>query len=247
MELPRFKLFAAGVCLALVAAPVAAQQIYSNDFNTAIGSEWSIDGPGNTLEIETSDWINTGSGVVNDNHTPGNFGDRYLGFGDGLDVGIRNRVVTLTLDGVPQHSGATLSFDLLALGSWDGNEQPDIFGVTVNQGPNLLFSSFANNAGQFQSYPDPYPSLPGYPSATGAFFFHVSGEARYHFVFDFAHSSDELKVHFFGMGLNDEGWGLENVSVSVAPVPLPPALGMFAGALSLLALRRKQEAEKTAA
>ena len=70
------------------------------------------------------------------------FGDSFLGFGDGLDVGIRNRVVTLTLGGLPQHASATLTFDLLTIDSWDGNGQPDIFGVTVNQGPNLLFSSF---------------------------------------------------------------------------------------------------------
>ena len=233
---------AAALC-AMAAAPVSALTVYSNDFNTAIGSAWSVSGAGNTLEIERSDWIDLGNDVVVNDGVPGEHGDFYLGLGGNDNRGFQNQIVSLSLTSLLPHTAATLKLDLLAVSSWDGNPPtgPDIFGITVNSGPSLLFTSFANNINQLQSYPDSYPSLPGHPSGTGAYFFHLSGESRYHLAFTFDHTASDLQINFFGLGLNDEGWGLENVTVEVAPIPLPPAIILLCtGLAGLGAIRRRK-------
>lgn len=66
--------------------------IYSNDFDTSAGSEWS------DRSIDT---------------TPG--GRRFLGrYG--------NEAVTLRINELPSHTTATISFDLFIIQTWDGNQ-----------------------------------------------------------------------------------------------------------------------------
>src|SRR5947207_2175207 len=79
--------------LLALASPARAgsQTVYFNDFEGAVGPEWSH---------------------TNTERTP--FGDRgFLGqFG--------NDSVTLTLDNLPPHTALTVSFDLFVIRSWDG-------------------------------------------------------------------------------------------------------------------------------
>lgn len=96
-------------CLALV-GQAGAQVIYNNDFQTPVGSEWSVTG---------RDTTPAGSRT-------------FLGqFG--------NNTASLTLGGLVPHNSLTLSFDLFVIRSWDGNSSisgagPDIFTLGVSGG-----------------------------------------------------------------------------------------------------------------
>ncbi len=193
------------------------------DFETGgVPPEWSS---GNTLQISM---------------TPS--GEKFLGRTVTVTGGFINETVSLSLDGLPCHSEATVAFDLYAIQSWDGNEPglpnsgPDIFNVTVAGGPTLLHTTFANFGDFEQSYPGPFigsHSFEGFsggpdnPKHTGAASFNTLGyefpggtnmDSTYSLSFNFDHTSNSLQVDFSAinvglLGANDESWGLDNVSV----------------------------------
>ena len=163
--------------------------LYSEDFQGAIGSEWSTS---ITYTAPT-----TGSTAL------GNFG---------------NGSRTLTLTGLGAHTEITLDFELHLNNSWDGNGIPiccgiDIVDVSVAGGPTLLHSTFSNT-GQYQTYPSFYPG-PNNPSGTGATI--GGGNSMYALSYTFPHTGSTFSVDFTGIGLQglgDESWGLDNVTVS---------------------------------
>ena len=70
-------------------------------------------------------------------------------------------------------------------------------------------------------------------------------DSVYHISLTFDHTVSGLELSFFGLGLQeleDESWGLDNVTVSTtAPVPLPaPALLLGASLLGLARMRRRK-------
>ena len=97
-------------------AAAADTLVYSNDFESPVGAEWS-----NQLMSATP----AGHGFL------GRFA---------WDA------VTLSLDDMAAHASVTLQFDLYIISSWDGNVEfsgPDIWGVEVVDGPRLMRTSFA--------------------------------------------------------------------------------------------------------
>ena len=251
-----------GATLCLASAAGSATTVYSNDFQSAFGSEWSS---------------NFGGGLGLDN-VPADLNRRFLGRNDGAPtLGFSNDSVKLSLTGLGAHNKVTVSFDVYVINSWDGNGPqgnfccgPDVFGVSlVNVTPGSasgLLTTFSNldandrsdipAEGVLQSYPNPFPNLPGSAPFTGAAevgtlgydFFGVGAgddDSVYHISLTFDHSVSSLDLSFFGLGLqdlDDESWGLDNVTVSTtAPVPLPtPLLLLGASVLGLSGARRRK-------
>ncbi|MFM6748671.1 MAG: Calx-beta domain-containing protein, partial [Dolichospermum sp.] len=180
-------------------------EIYSNNFETSAGSEWS-----NTTRSTTP------SG-----------GRNFLGQ-------FANDTVSLTLnDQRLANTNITLEFDLFIMDSWDGNNiphGPDQFNLSIAGGNTLLNTTFSNI--ETDDFPQAYPGSTGegdYPAGTGAIeidtlgytFF---GDSVYHLSYTFPNVSNSIILNFSGIGLQgigDESWGLDNISVSVLETPTP--------------------------
>jgi hypothetical protein len=232
--------------LSLLASASNAQQVYSNDFSGAIGSEWSI----NTTDI-----------------TPVG-GRRFLGQ-------FSNQTVNLSLSGLPSHNIVTLNFDLFVIRSWDGNQVlssqpgvvgPDLFTVSIDGSP-LLTTSFSNIYGPdgtpaHATYPQAYPGT--YPSGnflprTGATEVNTLGyqwndpgvyvgpmDSVYHLTLAVPHSAGTLTFGFNGAPnqiITDESWGIDNVQVSVgaAPEPATLAFALFGSLPAVLGTMRRRQ------
>lgn len=211
--------------LVVLAAPMAhAQTVYSNDFSTTAGSEW------------TNSTISTSNG------------EKFLATATN---GSGNGTNTLTLLGLPAHTAVTVDFDLYIIQSWDGNGPggggPDRWGLTANAA-SLLNTTFANftggNTQEFVSQANPN----GGPVAprTGQFAAnHLGfgttdfGDATYRFSYTFNDTASNLALAFTSFQNQtpgDEGWGLDNVTVRLTPAATTPEPGTFAllGSLSVM-------------
>lgn len=142
--------------------------------------------------------------------------------------------VVLTLNDLPSHASVEVAFDLFTIRSWDGNNPetgPDQFQVYFDDEPSPVFSaSFTNSAPSptaRQSYPYQYGErdCPGTTGAaeTGTLGFDFRETPRnsvYRISTTSAHEASSLRIHFTGFGLSspieDESWGLDNVSVTVS-------------------------------
>src|SRR5579859_7688161 len=196
----------------------AEDVIYSNDFEGAVGPEWSI--------------TNTDVTPVGARHFLGQIGSVSV-----------EQAVTLTLTNIPPHTGITVSFDLYIIDSWDGHGidvGPDIWDLTAVGVTNLLHTTFSNVQNCFgcdrcQDFPGTYPGSE-YQAKTGAVetnslgyhFLYGSpcttvsmdaGDAVYRLSYSFPHTDTSLALDFSdsltGAKLTrDESWGLDNVVVS---------------------------------
>lgn len=224
-----------GLCW-LGSSSAYALTVYENDFQSAVGNEWS-----HTLTQNTP--------------TPYSFGARsFLGeFG--------NEQVSLSLSNLAAHSSVLLEFDLYLIRSWDGSSAgtafdygDDHFKLSVAGGATLLDETFSNGNPAGQSF-GPLTSNPYFTGASETYslgYVFYDGmrqtsqvmDSVYRLSFNFAHDDDMLTLDFSGYGLQspeDESWGLDNVRVSV--VPEPAALPMLGIGLALLAwVARKRHA-----
>lgn len=190
--------------------------VYESHFERiAAGAEWTTTALGGT-------WNNLEHGV-----TPrGN--RRFLGM-------LSNQEVRLALGKLPTHNALRISFELFVVGTWDGNgtprNGPDLFDLSVLNGPTLLHTTFYNpgtelNAPALQAYPADYP-LGNNKGYTGAhernslgLFMDESGmprDAVYQNAFTFTHRSDSVVLRFSvtGLeGLDNESWALSKVQVT---------------------------------
>jgi hypothetical protein len=206
--------------------------VYSNDFEGAVGSEWSS---------TATDVTPVGS-------------RRFLGqFG--------NTLTTLSLTNLPGHDTVTLSFDLYLIRSWDGNNTtfgPDRWGcgfadnVQGVNGTALLdttFSQFADT-NYPQAYPAAFNSGTNNAAGTGAAetgtlgytYSNSFGDTVYALSFTFPHSDSSIYFGFLADGLqdlNDESWGLDNVRVEVSEVPAPGTV-LPLGLAGVVVLRRRR-------
>jgi hypothetical protein len=209
----------------------SAVEIYSNNFQSAVGSEWSS---------STTD------------AAPANAARRFLGrFADGI--------VSLSLSNLPAHSHLSIDFDLLITASWDGDGPepgtPDIWSLNVNGGPELLRTTFSNFPGRTQDYPGTYDGVPNgatNPPKSGAsevntlgyggFIDFPGGDSVYRLRFVFPHAASSVQFGFRGgpglTSVDDEGWGIDNISVQAVPEPG----GVLVLGLGYLALFRRRGA-----
>ncbi len=216
------------VVLALTAGKANAAVIYSNDFESVVGSEWSS--------------TSTDTTPANNREFLGQFAE--------------NDTVTLSLGNLPVHNSVTVSFDLFVIQSWDGTSTdwgPDVWQLGVVNGPVLLSTSFSNSweDGHMQSYPGSYSSGEEYPAYTGAaeintLGYDFYGDSVYHLSFTFNHVNSLLALKFSGLGLQnvcDESWGLDNMSVAVAGcnIPEPASIAIFTAVGFMLFGRRSSK------
>lgn len=168
----------------------AEQLVYSTDFDSPVGAEWS--NPTRANSQATTQFLGR--------HT--------------------NTPVTLTLASLPAHTQVRVVYDLLILDSWDGNGQtggggPDYFGVEATGVlPSPLFEhSFSNFDQSHQSYP-------GTPDGgrTNLGFNSWPDSVYRDIEHTFDHSDGTLTLTFRGRDLqevDDESWGIDNVRVYV--------------------------------
>lgn len=258
LEETRFTRVALLALVCGISMPASAATVYSNDFQTAVGSGWSS--ADNTIGITQA--------------PNGDFVRKFLGeFGNGT--------VSLSLTGLPEHFTTTVSFSLYLIRSWDGNDTTvvndplgkDIWSLGVAGGPTLLSATFSNGNPAGQSY-SPFPGAlscnlgydAAYPAGTynpmtGAAECYSLGytftdpvvtdepmDSVYNLSFTFAHSASDLALNFSAAGLQgllDESWGLDNVQVHVSSVPLPAAVWLFgSGLIGLLGFAKRRRIVK---
>lgn len=173
-----------------------------------------------------------------------------------------NSTLTVTINGLTPNSGFSLSLDLYAIQSLDGNgpfggnsdSNPDLFTITANTAT-LLNAAFANFPGNSQTYPSMYnPSnVVHNPDDTGATATNTLGytfnggpmDATYALSFSgTANSAGTLTLSFIGaqnQAQGDESFGVDNISVSGTVVPEPATWAlMLGGMVLLLAVRRRR-------
>ncbi len=170
-----------------------------------------------------------------------------------------NDSVSLSLADVRRGEQVNLTFDFLAIRTWDGNDGgggpgPDIFTVSIDSGPILLASTFSVGdplSRHRMSYPD-VAGVDAHPSRWGALYNDTLGytygptnfplDATWRMNFSFIAPADGLTIRFAALGLqdiNDESWGLDNVHVSTSTVPTPGGMALTGAGLAAL-MRRKR-------
>ncbi len=133
----------------------------------------------------------------------------------------------------------TLTFDLYIIDSWDGNYRihgPDTFEVLAN-GQSIFYETFANQH-EYQTFRDPDIGRMhmGYnQSAKDSIYRAITIP----FTIDEQDPQLRLSFHAIGLqGIQDESWGIDNVSVAYEVVPAPSSLALLA--LAGLAPRRRR-------
>lgn len=240
MKMPRLSPSLLLASLLFQAGAAHAVAVYQQDFQSAVGSEWS-----HTTRQDTP--------------TPYPFGARsFLGqFG--------NDTVSLNLSGLTPHDSLLLQFDLYLIRSWDGSSGGaalydygnDIFKVATSGGLTLLEATFSNGNPAGQTF-GPAANNPAYTGAAESYslgYVFNDGilgisqvmDSVYRFSFNFTHGDSLLAFDFSGIGLQgleDESWGLDNVRVSLlggqpAAIPNPSVLPLLgAGLIGMLWARR---------
>jgi hypothetical protein len=242
-------------CLGILSLSANAATVYFNDFQGTIGSEWS----------ETSVASAPNPDYAADPRLfLGEFGNETVSLSlNGLSAhGFATVSFSLYLirswDG---NDTTEVNGDPLG---------PDLWSLSVAGGPTLLSTTFSNGNPAGQSY-SPFPGALScntgynavYPAGTynpmtGASECYSLGytftdpivtdesmDSVYIFSFMFAHNASDLVLNFSAAGLQglaDESWGLDNVQVAVAPVPVPAAVWLFgSGLLGLIGVARRRQ------
>lgn len=223
-------------------AAVAAQAgtVYSNDFDSTLGAEWS--GITTTGSVQGFSSLGGFSGSMLLNSSTGNPATASV----------------LTLTGLESHSTVSLSFLLAVIDSWDGTNgspAPDSFEVAIGDGvtSTTVFShTFLHSGSMFAPYVQSYP---GAALGSGSFGFNTAWTdtgydlgAAVAGLQGLSHTSSTLVISFRATGAGwqggtDESWGIENLQVSTNAVPLPSAawmgLGLLGGVGLVARLRRR--------
>jgi hypothetical protein len=241
--------------------PASAAMVYSNTFQGTVGSEWS-----NTSVASAPNPAYGGDRLF-----LGEFGNETVSLSlNGLSAhGFATVSFSLYLirswDGNDTDvvDGDPLGPDTWSLGVAGG---PTLLSTTFSSG-NPAGQSYH---GQF-SLPGTQPSCSAYASWTGpaGSYAPLSGanecyslgytfsslivedesmDSVYNLSFTFAHNASDLVLNFSAnglQGLNDESWGLDNVQVAVAPVPVPATVWLFgSGLIGLLGFAKRRRVVK---
>lgn len=204
-----------------LAGLASAQQVFSTNFESGAPAELS------------------GAGAVE-----GTQGYASYGFGQQF---LRNdtapgQATVLTLNSLPAHTAISIDLLLAAIDSWDstnGNPSPDYFNISIDDVP-VFQATFANTSGSisygpllvdnaglgFNGYADDAADLTGIAELT-----------------NIPHTASSVVIKFYASGAGwqgggDESWAIDNVAVSVTPVPAPGAAAL--GLVGLGAMRRRR-------
>lgn len=213
---------------ALCGLAQAQTTVFSNDFETPLPAA-----------------IGAGTGAIT-----GVQGFSAYGFNGAFLRSATGNVVTLTLDNLPAHTAINVDFLFAAIDSLDGTgsvfPEGDFFNVALD-GTTMFRESFANAlASQTQSYMPSSPDLElvrmtqvGF--ASGFYYsdsaYNLGADSRFG---DWAHTASSAVITFQieGAGiqeLNDETWAMDQLVVSITPVPEPSSVAMLLAGLALMA------------
>ena len=215
--------------------------VFSTDFNSAMPTEITA---GAAMLVGVQGF--SGYGALGNQ-----FGGNFLRSATG-------NVVTLSLTGLQAHTSLSVDFLFAAIDSLDGTgtfPSGDYFRVTLD-GVQLFRESFANAAPyQIQSYAPPTGVLlarhenlgfggPGGYHTDSAYY--LGGDPVFQNI---AHSSATATFTFQieGVGnqeLSDESWAMDNLKVSVSPVPEPETYTMLIAGLALMGVWRRTHRPK---
>jgi len=236
------RVFTTSVCLMVLLSSARVSKgavIYSNDFSSTVGPEWST-----SIRDATP---------IGNNSFLGQFGQ----------TNTSGQSTVLTLSGLPAHSAITVSFDLYIIASWDGHGidvGPDVWDLSVVGGTNLLHTTFSNLPNinpddRNQDYPGTFPGG-NFVERTGSVAsnslgYHLivggpgggqydSGDTTYHLTYTFAQNNPTVGLHFSSAltGLADEFWGVDNIVVATVPEPNTFILASI-GLLGTMAIHRR--------
>ncbi len=169
---------------------LAATVPYSQDFEGAVGPEWSLS-------------------TVNNAHVAAftKFSGRFT-----------NQAQTLTLSGLTVGTSYTVGFDLYVIDSWDGNSGPDYFKVVVD-GTARFRETFSNYNGNPPSQPQTFAGAPDV-GRTHLGFSGSYVDAIYRRIeVPFTATAATVTIAFQGENLqdvSDESWGVDNVAVQTS-------------------------------
>ena len=245
----RYAAYALLGCLCSFSLSANAATVYVNNFQGTIGSEWTTTAASgiHTASAPNLDYGGTRLFL-------GEYGNDTLTLSLGGLTPHTTATVSFSLYLIRSWDGNdTTVVNSDPLGS-------DLWSLGVAGGPTLLSATFSNGNPAGQSY-SPFPGALScnsgynavYPAGTynpmtgasecyslGYTFssLDVTNEAMdsvYNLSFTFAHNASDLALNFSAaglQGLGDESWGLDNVQVAVAPVPVPPAVWLFGSGLA---------------
>ena len=153
-------------------------------------------------------------------------------------------MIGFMLQNIPVHARLSVSFDLLIIRSWNGNQVqwtplsgepagpswprppvgPDRWSLSADD-VLLVETTFSNTPDHSQAFPGVYPGS-DYPAWSGSaeknslgyVFISAPMDAVYHLEFVFPHSLDSLDLLFSGQildELQDETWGFDNLLIKI--------------------------------
>ncbi len=180
--------------------------LYSNNFNTAIGTGWTFPATNPVTATPTLKSWNGGTVLGN--------------------MGAQQAILNLT--GIPNHDFITVDFDLYIHDTWDGNNTssgPDVFNMKVDGSSvvNTTFSNWSFNPYNEQAYPNNIPATN--PNFTGAITTNLPTacnsavstlSTKYHITKTIAHTASSLTLLLEAVGIEvacNESWSIDNLVI----------------------------------
>lgn len=174
----------------------------------------------------------------------------YSAYGNLLSSNSNTIKTELTLSNLPTHTMVDVSFLMAFLDSWDstnGSPAPDYFELYIDG--NVLDRYTYNNASGNVTYVGGGTVVAQYVQFDQHnFYSDTVVDMSTAPALSFAHTSSTLTIGFVAggsgwQGSTDEEWGIDNLRVSVTPVPEPSTYAMMLAGLGMLgAVARRRRA-----